>query len=221
MGKVLSYQPDNKNNDIHVNKREDKFEDKNFDDMEEIKEDIYMGVGIKKMKAYKSDLKVNELYKLRDEFWSIKTNPKTKNWRTWDTIKRAVAFDELRASILLEEYSLKTVNGCINHLVDSNGNYYKIPNFCINEPYFGIKNLDEKEVEEKRFKIKIYGWKNFELEVSNKHQGKDLKNEIKQKEQIEENKKVRLFYKGNEIKEKDFIYNHDLNENSPVMLLVQ
>ena len=197
---------------------EDKFKDK-----EELKDDIYVGIGIKRMKAYKCDLKIDELNKLRKEFWDIKTNYKNKNWKVWDTIKRAVSFDEMRASLLLEEYQIKTVNGCINHLIDSNGNNYNIPNFCINDPYFerNIISTDANSIKEEKLKLKIYGWKNIELEISNKAKGKDLKNEMKIKENIESDKIIRFFYKGSEIKDEDFLYNHDLNENNPIMSLVQ
>ena len=197
---------------------EDKFKDK-----EELKDDIYVGIGIKRMKAYKCDLKIDELNKLRKEFWDIKTNYKNKNWKVWDTIKRAVSFDEMRASLLLEEYQIKTVNGCINYLIDSNGNYYNIPNFCINEPYFEKNKIstDANSIKEEKLKLKIYGWKNIELEISNKAKGKDLKNEMKIKENIESDKIIRFFYKGSEIKDEDFLYNHDLNENNPIMSLVQ
>ena len=117
----------------------------NFEDMEEIKGDIYVGIGIKKMKGYKCNLKIDELNKKREYFWNIKTNYKNKNWKIWDVIKRAVLFDELRATLLLEEYNIKTVNGCINHLIDSDGNYYRIPNYCINEPSFEINIEDEQK----------------------------------------------------------------------------
>ena len=221
MGKVLSYSYENGKKEIHVNKKENKDKEENFEDMEENQEDIYVGIGIKRMKAYKCDLKINELNSLREHFWKVKTNHNNKNWLTWDTIKRAVSFDELRASILLEEYQIKPVNGCINYLMDSKGNYYKIPNYMINEPYFEKKIEDEKNVKEEKMNIKIYGYKNLELEINNKSKGKDLKLEIKTIEKIGDEKKIRLFYKGTEIKDEDFLFNHDINGNNPVMLLVQ
>ena len=94
-----------------------------FEDMEEIKEDIYVGIGIKKMKGYKCDLIIDELNKKREQFWKIKTNTKNKNWIVWSTIKRAVAKDEERASILLEEYKL---NIEYNHKVNIGVNYVNL-----------------------------------------------------------------------------------------------
>ena len=215
MGKI------NSNN--NENNRQKKEEQKiiNFEDMEEIKGDAYVGIGIKKMKGYKCNLKIDELNKKREYFWNIKTSYKNKNWKTWDVIKRAVSSDELRASLLLEVYNIKTVNGCINHLVDSNGNYYKVPNYCINEPSFEINSEDEQNIEDKIVKVKIYGYKNSEIEVDNKLKGKDLKKIIKNKFSFEDDKIIRLFSRGNEIKNDDYLYKFNFNENAPVMLQVK
>jgi hypothetical protein len=220
MGNYCPLSKDRKSNIVNSRKISKKFEDEDFDDMEEIKEDIYIGIGIKKMKGYKCDLKINELNKLREHFWEVKTNHCNKNWVVWNTIKRAVEYDESRSSLLLKEYNIKPVNGCINHLVDSKGNYYKIPNYCINDPYFEKIIVDENNVKEEKIKVKLYGWKNLEIEINNKLKGTDLKNEIRMKEKIEEDYIIKLFYKGAEIKDDDYLYKHDLNENYPVMLKV-
>ena len=210
MGKILNNNQ-NQNHEIYI---------ENFEDMEEVKGNIYTGIGIKKMKGYICNLKIDELNNMREVFWKSKIDYQNENWKTWSTIKRAVTFDELRASILLEEYNIKTVNGCINHLVDSKGNYYKIPNYCINEPYFGKDTKDEKEVKNENIKIKIYGYKSIDMEINNKSKGKDLKDEIKMMENIGENKKIRIFIRGAEIQDDDFLYEHNLNEITPIMLLV-
>ena len=222
MGQNLYFYSNNrKSHDIQINSREKNKDDNEiFEDMEEIKEDIYVGIGIKKMKGYKCTLKVDELNKKREHFWEVKTNNKNQNWLVWSTIKRAVSKDEERASLLLEEYNIKTVKGCINHLIDSNGNEYKIPNYCINDPYFGIINSGEKDVKEKKLILNFYGAKKLKLEVSNKLKGKELKNDIRKKEEIEDNKKMRLFYRGIEIKDEDFLYIHDINENTLINILL-
>ena len=211
----------NNNQNSNKRKKEEININEVFEDIEEISEDIYTGIGIKKMKAYKCDLPIDELNKKREHFWEIKTNHKNKNWPIWNTIKRAVLFDEYRAELLLEEYKIKTVNGCINHLIDEKGNYYKIPNYCINDPYFGKLNEDINNIREEKVKLKIYGFKKFEMEINNKLRGNELKNEIKNKELLGDDKTIRLFYRGKEILDEDYIFNHDLNENIPIMLLVK
>ena len=155
MGKALVCSQENRNHSIQINVRDKNTEKEDFGDMEEVQEDIYIGIGIKRMKGYRCNLKVDELNKLREHFWEIKTNTNNSNLIIWKTIKRAVAYDELRASLLLEEYKIKTSNGCINHLIDSKGNHYYIPNYCINDPYYEKTVLNEKNVEEKKNKDEI------------------------------------------------------------------
>jgi hypothetical protein len=218
---IYFYSSNRKSHEIQINSREKKKDDNEiFEDMEEIKEDIYVGIGIKRMKGYKCSLRIDELNKKREHFWDVKTDNKNQNWLIWSTIKRAVSKDEERASILLDEYNIKTVNGCLNHLIDSDGNEYKIPNYCINDPYFGIINSGEKDVKEEKLILNFYGAKKLKLEVSNKLKGKELKNDIRIKEKIEDNKKMRLFYRGIEIKDDDFLFNHNINENTLINILL-
>jgi len=218
---IYFYSSNRKSHEIQINSREKKKDDNEiFEDMEEIKEDIYVGIGIKRMKGYKCSLRIDELNKKREHFWDVKTDNKNQNWLIWSTIKRAVSKDEERASILLDEYNIKTVNGCLNHLIDSDGNEYKIPNYCINDPYFGIINSGEKDVKEEKLILNFYGAKKLKLEVSNKLKGKELKNDIRIREKIDENKKMRLFYRGIEIKDDDFLFNHNINENTLINILL-
>ena len=45
----------------------------------------------------------------------------------------------------MNKYNLNTLNGQINELIDNKNRLYKIPNYCINDPYFvkQIKKIDE------------------------------------------------------------------------------
>ena len=88
------------------------------------------------MKAYKSDLSLEDLNKKRQKFWDKKTNPKNLNWTIWNTIHQAINYDETRASLLLEQYNICTINDYINNSIDEKENKYKIPNYCINNPYY-------------------------------------------------------------------------------------
>jgi len=102
-GYLPFYQNEHKNSNKQINANEIIDVNEEFEDMEEIKDDIYVGIGIKKMKGYKCDLKIDELNQKREHFWKVKTNTKNKNWIVWSTIKRALKYDEKRASLLLEE----------------------------------------------------------------------------------------------------------------------
>ena len=65
------------------------------------------------------------------------------NKAQWKMIKQICIVDEgmkllksARARNLMKTNNLKVVKGCINLIQDNDGNMYKIPNFCINLPYF-------------------------------------------------------------------------------------
>ena len=196
-----------------------------FHDMEEIKEDVYVGTGLKRMKGYKCNLAIDELNKKREEFWNKMTNSENnKNWITWKIIRRAVIYDEVRSPLLLAEYNIKCVNGCINHLIDDKGNHYKIPNYCINEPYFE-RSLNEEEIKENNINIIFYGnfdgkLFHFDLKLSNKLSGKELKNIILKAQNLENNINIRLFERGIEIKDEQFLYQHKLQDESRVHLVM-
>ena len=196
-----------------------------FYDMEEIEGDIYVGNGIKRMKAYKCDLTIDELNKRKEKFWNTVTDcNNNKNWKNWNIIRRAITYDEVRSSILLNEYDIKCKNGCIDHLIDKEGNEYKVPNYCINEPYFE-RELGKEDIKDDINNIIFYGnYKgnifNFDFKVSNKLTGKELKNIIKNNRELDINTNIRLFEKGFEIKDEDYLYKHKLNNNSNVLLVI-
>ena len=196
-----------------------------FYDMEEIEGDIYVGNGIKRMKAYKCDLTIDELNKRKEKFWNTVTDcNNNKNWKNWNIIRRAITYDEVRGSILLNEYDIKCKNGCIDHLIDKEGNEYKVPNYCINEPYFE-RELGKEDIKDDINNIIFYGnYKgnifNFDFKVSNKLTGKELKNIIINNRELDINTNIRLFEKGFEIKDEDYLYQHKLNNNSNVLLVI-
>ena len=193
-------------------------------DMEEWENEKYSGIGIKKMRAYKCDLTLTELDKKREKFWKIKTNPKNKNWTIWIIIKQAVNYDEHRACLLLEEYEIQPLYGCINHLIDKNGNKYDIPNYCINDPYFERDlNYSNNNKEEFIIKVKFYrygGEPPLILEVGNNMKGKELKEKYKKICNIPEDKNIRLFISGIEIKNEHCLYQHNINEEKPIYVII-
>ncbi len=112
-----------------------------FPDMPEWGEGITKGYGIKQMPAYKCDLKIDELNKKRDEFWSSKTKLKSK----WKIVHQACIYDHINAEEFLFKNNMKTVEGCINMCADNQGNIFRVPNYCINDPHFQLELLDKEE----------------------------------------------------------------------------
>ena len=207
------------NNDI-ISSKEKELED----DMEEWKNERYSGIGIKRMKAYICNLSLSELNKRREKFWKNKINPKNKNWIIWKIIHQAITYDEHRSKLLLEEYEISPLNGCINHLIDNNGNEYNIPNYCINDPYFE-RNINENDNIPGKTVVKIrfyrYGGEPpITLEVNKLMTGKDLKNIFKKYSNINEDKNIRMFISGIEIQNNQFLYQHNINEEKPIYVII-
>ena len=124
--------------------------------------------------------------------------------------------------MLLEEYGLTTENGCINHIIDSNGNHYHIPNYCINDPFFERQYKKKKNVEEKKVKIKLFeptGNINEEKTVNNTMTGKELKELFKKENNIGDNFNLRLFFGGMEIKDDHCLYQHNLKNGFKIQVM--
>ena len=193
-----------------------------FPDMPEWDGDRYTGIGIKKMKGYKCDLPIDKLNKKRDEFWDLKNSRDNDNYKIWRVINQACVYDELRANMLLEEYGLTTESGCINHIIDQDGNHYHIPNYCINDPFFERQYKVKKNIEEKKVKIKLFeptGNINEEQTVNNTITGKELKELFKKEHNIGDNFNLRLFFGGMEIKDDHFLYQHHLKNGYKIQVM--
>ena len=203
----------------------DKYEIDNIyeNDMEEFEGEKYSGFGLKRMKAYKCTLKLEQLQKLREKFWTKKLNKDNKNYVNWSIIQKAIILDDPRDIYYLEHFQIEPINGCIRHCKDKEGNTYYIPNYCINDPYFerDLENSKNEPIEEKEIKVKIY--KNGEtkplfLVVSNKLTGKDLKEQYRLNNLLDNDKKIRIFIYGIEIKDEDYLYQHNLTEDKPIFM---
>ena len=193
-----------------------------FPDMPEWDGERYTGIGIKKMKGYKCDLPIDKLNKKRDEFWDLKNSHDNDNYKIWRVINQACVYDELRANMLLEEYGLTTESGCINHIIDQEGNHYHIPNYCINDPYFERQYKVKKNIEEKKVKIKLFepiDNINEDKTVNNTITGKELKELFKKEHNIGDNFNLRLFFGGMEIKDDHFLYQHHLKNGYKIQVM--
>ena len=193
-----------------------------YPDMPEWDGDRYTGIGLKRMKGYKCDLPIDELNKKRDEFWDARNARETPNYKTWNVINQACVYDELRANMIMEEYGLTTKNGCINHVIDQEGNHYHIPNYCINDPFFERQYKIKKNIEEKKVKIQIFEPSqniNEEKSVLNTMTGKELKDFFKKEHNIGDNFNLRLFFGGMEIKDDHYLYQHHLKNGFKIQVM--
>ena len=192
--------------------------DPNFPDMEEWEGDRYKGVGIKRMKGYKCTLPINQLNELREKFWTTKIE-EDENWRI---IQQICVFDEERSNMTLGRYNFEVAVDCINHIIGPDGEHYYVPNYCINDPYFE-KTLTLKDQEEKKIKLLLYDVSTdttITSEFSNHDTGKTVKDVFIEKTKMNKNEyKLRLFFSGMEIKDNEYIYQHNMDNDFKIQIM--
>ena len=100
------------------------------------------------MKAYKTNLQIDKLTQLRDEFFTSRIK---KQGMIWKQIRYACIYDAEKCLTLITALNMTPVEGCMNQLIDSKGSRYIIPNFCINDPLIEkeYKEIDGNHIHEK------------------------------------------------------------------------
>ena len=191
-----------------------------FPDMPEWGEGITKGYGIKQMPAYKCDLKIDELNKKREDFWSSKTKLKAK----WKIIHQACIYDHINAEEFLFKNNMKTLNGCINICIDNQGNIFRVPNYCINDPYFKLELLNKDESNEENIEIKLFdvvNQKQKKLNVLDSITGGELIEKYANEENIDLNKnKIRLLFGGGIIKENETLFQHKVKNGFSIQICI-
>ena len=195
-------------------------EDPKFRDMPEWGNNIMKGFGIKQMPAYKCDLKIDELIELRDDFWASRQTHKIQ----WKIIHQACVFDHIKAEEYLYKNNIKTLDGCINQCVDAYGNIYKVPNFCINDPYFELELLPKDNSHNEEIEITLFdiiNQKNIKLKVNESEKGSDIIKKYAEKNNIDLNDNViRLLFGGGIIKDDDTLYQHKVKNGFSIQICV-
>ena len=205
----------------HLKKKEI---DNSFPDMPLWNNGKKVGYGIKEMPAYKCDLKVNELEKKRKAFWHSK-NKDIKYTYQWNIIHQACVFPHIKSEEYLAEHGFKTLDGCINMCVDPQGNIFKIPNYCINDPYFEYELKQKNEGNEHNlinidlFNVSLN--KKHNINVNENTKGIDLINIYSKLNNINLKKNViRLLYSGRLIRENETLYQHNVKNGDFIQVSV-
>ena len=191
--KIVGNSPNSKSQSVQALIDKQKSE---FPDMEEWEGDRYKGIGIKRMKGYKCDLRV---------------------------INQACVYDEYRANVLMEEYNLTTFEGCINHIVDKYGIHYIIPNYCINDPYFEKEFKVDENVKKVDLKLNLYEVAtntNTTINTNNLINGEELKKIFCEKNNISmDDYNIRMFFAGGEILNDHFVYQYNIKNDYKIQVM--
>ena len=180
-----------------------------------------VGYGIKEMPAYKCDLKINQLEKKRDQFWkSHKTHIKQ-----WNIIHQAVVYPHIKSEEFLASYGFKTLDGCINMCVDPEGNVFRVPNYCINDPYFELELLPINGGNNSKLLNIILTdatrKNNLNLNITENTKGKELIDLYAKNFNINLNNfDVKLLYGGGIIRTNETLYQHKVKSGQIIQVSI-
>ena len=187
----------------------------------EVKEDIYVGVGLKKMKGYISNISKEEILKKRIAFWGTRTEGNQQTWTFLKELCEMSEEDEATIEAMLQAYDLVAYKNCINITYDASGCIYEIPNYCINDPYkYDLPESHLQKPEEKKvaFHLKKDN-KKIKIKCSNHSIVEKIKTKISGKIDADKDK-IRLFYCGREMKNDKELWIYNIEDNCVVIVMV-
>ena len=194
--------------------------DPNFN-FPEVKENKYVGKGLKKMKGYISNIPEEELKKKREAFWGTRVEGNKQTWSFLREICEMPSGEENNLEAMLKAYDLTPYNKCINVSYDALGALYEIPNYCIHDPMvYELPEDNKKKPNEKKIKFKARsGMKHLKLKSSNYSSVKKTKMSVAKKLGTTYDK-IRLFFSGKEMKNDLQLWNYNVDNDVVVMVMV-
>ena len=194
-------------------------QDPNFN-FPEVEEEIYVGKGLKKMKAYISPISEEDLNKKRISFWGTRTEG---NEQTWIFLKQLCEMNEDEnedLNVMLEAYGLVPYNNCINITYDTSGALYEIPNYCINAPYkYEIVEDKKERPAEEKVMFHLKGTHKTKITCSNYETVEKVKQKLGKKYNVDI-EKIRLFFYGKEMKNDFELWNYNVSQDCVVILMI-
>ena len=116
----------------------------------EVKENTYVGKGLRRMKGYISIVSKEELEKRRNAFWGTRVEGDAGVWNFLKELCDLPIGEEDNMKAMLEANEITPLKKCINVTYDRAGEVYEIPNYCINEPVsFDLPEMHIKKPDKK------------------------------------------------------------------------
>ena len=169
----------------------------------ELKEEIYVGLGLRRMKAFKSPVTKEELKQRREAFWGTLPINEDENIKP-----------------MLEANEITPLKNCLNVTFDRGGEVYEIPNYCINEPYtYDLPESHIKRPEKK--KISFHGRKGgeqFKIKTENYTKVDSIRKNIGKKFEKDPHL-VRLFFRGKEMKDGNELWQYNVQDDDVIIIM--
>ena len=186
-------------------------------------EDEFIGHGVKKMNAYISPVSMDELKKIRENFWTSRVEGNASVWEILRTICSDNSLSKEDIKSIMKSAGISTYKGCINVSFDKKGAMYEIPNYCINDPskYDIIsETIESNKPKEEIVLLKIRSYESeLKLKVSNYLKIEELKKNIENKIN-KKNCSFRLFFGGKELHNDKEIWSYGIMDKTIIQMLI-
>ena len=186
----------------------------------EVKNNIYVGKGLKKMKGYISIVPKEELEKRRKAFWETRVEGDPQVWNFLKELCDLPEEEGENIKPMLEANEITPLKKCINVTYDKAGEVYEIPNYCINEPVsFDFPEMHLKKPEKKNVNFHVRkGGQQIKIKAFNTTLVEKIKNNLGKKFETDENN-IRLFYRGKEMKNGNELWVYNIENDCVVILM--
>lgn len=197
--------------------------------MKETKDTV--GSGYKKMNSYICSIEKDDLIRKRNDFWTSRFEGSPD---TWDLLRNLCegSFPDDDLVEILQASGLTPYAGCINILYDLKGNLYEIPNYCIHDPLiFDIPKLKMEKPNEINLSFIVrLGIEELNIQTTNfcpiielkKHISENFNfNKIENIKSKIDDKRIRLFFYGKEMKDADLLYMHYIDNGSIILMSIK
>ena len=186
----------------------------------EVKEDVYVGCGLRRMKAFKSTIPKDELKQRREAFWGTRVEGNEQVWQFLREICELPVNEDENIKPMLEANEITPLKNCINVTFDRGGEVYEIPNYCINEPIsFDLPETHMKKPEKK--KISFHGRKGteqFKIKTENYTKIENIRKNVGKKFDKAPSK-VRLFFRGKEMKDGNELWQYNVQDEDVIIIM--
>ena len=186
----------------------------------ELKEEIYVGLGLRRMKAFKSPVTKEELKQRREAFWGTRIEGDAGVWQFLKELCELPINEDENIKPMLEANEITPLKNCLNVTFDRGGEVYEIPNYCINEPYtYDLPESHLKRPDKK--KISFHGRKGgeqFKIKTENYTKIDSIRKNVGKKFEKDPHL-VRLFFRGKEMKDGNELWQYNVQDDDVIIIM--
>jgi len=185
------------------------------------KDNVYVGKGLKKMRGYICIVPKEELPKIREAFWGTRVEGDPMVWTFLKELCELPEEEQDNIPAMLEANDITPLKKCLNVTYDNSGMIYEIPNYCINDPVsYDLPENHVKKPEKKNICFHARkGTKQVKIKASNYTSIEKVKVNIAQKLEIKDEKNVRMFFRGKELKNGNELWTYNIQDDDVIVVM--